>query len=155
MADLKISALPASTTPLAGTEVLPIVQSGATKQVSVANLTAGRAISASSVSATGEVIGTTGFNSLKSTASLSIVPTTLFTCSGSAGVYYVVVTWAAGNAVAFDAFAIVIWDGSSSRIALLSNGTQVIIALVGNDVQAVNNFTTATANWSYVKQTCS
>ena len=42
MADLKISALTASTTPLAGTEVLPIVQSGATKQVSVANLTAGR-----------------------------------------------------------------------------------------------------------------
>jgi hypothetical protein len=42
MADLKISALTASTTPLAGTEVLPIVQSGTTKQVSVANLTAGR-----------------------------------------------------------------------------------------------------------------
>lgn len=42
MADSKISALPASTTPLAGTEVLPIVQSSATKQVTVANLTAGR-----------------------------------------------------------------------------------------------------------------
>jgi hypothetical protein len=41
MADSKISALPASTTPLTGTEVLPIVQSGATKQVSVANLTPG------------------------------------------------------------------------------------------------------------------
>jgi len=38
----KISALTSATTPLAGTEVLPIVQSGATKQVSVANLTAGR-----------------------------------------------------------------------------------------------------------------
>jgi hypothetical protein len=45
MADLKISALTASTTPLAGTEVLPIVQSSTTKQVSVANLTAGRAVS--------------------------------------------------------------------------------------------------------------
>ena len=42
MADTKISALPASTTPLTGTETLPIVQSGTTKQVSVANLTAGR-----------------------------------------------------------------------------------------------------------------
>jgi hypothetical protein len=49
MADTKISALPASTTPLAGTEVLPIVQSSATKQVSVANLTAGRVISANGV----------------------------------------------------------------------------------------------------------
>jgi len=55
MADTKISGLPASTTPLVGTEVLPIVQSGATKQVSVANLTAGRDISASSVSATGTI----------------------------------------------------------------------------------------------------
>jgi len=45
MADTKISALTAATTPLAGTEVLPIVQSGTTKQVSVANLTAGRAVS--------------------------------------------------------------------------------------------------------------
>lgn len=46
MADVKISALPAATTPLAGTEVLPIVQGGATDQVSVANLTAGRVVAA-------------------------------------------------------------------------------------------------------------
>jgi hypothetical protein len=53
MADLKISALTASTTPLAGTEVLPIVQSATTKQVSVANLTAGRSISATGLDITG------------------------------------------------------------------------------------------------------
>lgn len=52
MANSKISALTAATTPLAGTETLPVVQSGATKQVSVANLTAGRAVSASSLSLT-------------------------------------------------------------------------------------------------------
>jgi hypothetical protein len=52
MADTKISALPASTTPLAGTEVLPIVQSGSTKQVSVANLTAGRSFDASGMTLT-------------------------------------------------------------------------------------------------------
>jgi hypothetical protein len=52
MANTKISALPASTTPLAGTEVLPIVQSSTTKQVSVANLTAGRAISATQLTLT-------------------------------------------------------------------------------------------------------
>ena len=65
MADTKISGLPASTTPLAGTEVLPIVQSSVTKQVSVANLTAGRDVSANSfISAAGAVatpaITTTG-----------------------------------------------------------------------------------------------
>lgn len=62
MADVKISALPASTTPLTGAEVLPIVQSGTTKKVSVANLTAGRSISVANLTAsTGNVIiGTSG-----------------------------------------------------------------------------------------------
>lgn len=62
MSDKKISELASSTTPLAGTEVLPIVQSGITKQVSVANLTFGRAISASEATLTtgNLVIGTAG-----------------------------------------------------------------------------------------------
>jgi hypothetical protein len=47
MSNSKISALPSATTPLAGTEVLPVVQGGITEQVSVANLTAGRDVSAS------------------------------------------------------------------------------------------------------------
>jgi hypothetical protein len=61
MADSKISALPAATTALAGTEVLPIVQCSTTKQVSVANLTAGRAISATQLTlTTGNVIVASG-----------------------------------------------------------------------------------------------
>ena len=52
MADKKISALTAATTPLAGTEVLPIVQSGSTTKVSVANLTAGRTVTGTAFSAT-------------------------------------------------------------------------------------------------------
>ena len=51
MANSKISALTSASTPLAGTETLPIVQSSTTKQVSVANLTAGRAVSATSLTA--------------------------------------------------------------------------------------------------------
>lgn len=51
MADAKISALPAASVPLAGTEVLPIVQGSATDKVSVANLTAGRAVSGLSFAA--------------------------------------------------------------------------------------------------------
>lgn len=46
MENKKISALASSTTPLAGTEVLPIVQSSTTVKVSVDNLTAGRVINA-------------------------------------------------------------------------------------------------------------
>lgn len=53
MADLKISQLTGATTPLAGTEVLPIVQSNTTVKVSVANLTAGRDVSMQNLTATG------------------------------------------------------------------------------------------------------
>lgn len=60
MADTKISALTAATTPLAGTEVLPIVQSGVTKQVSVADLTAGRAVSALSLTLTNALTAANG-----------------------------------------------------------------------------------------------
>jgi hypothetical protein len=62
MADKKISALTASATPLAGTEVLPIVQSGATVKVAVSDLTAGRAMSATQLTLTTEnlIIGTAG-----------------------------------------------------------------------------------------------
>lgn len=73
MADTKISALTAATTPLAGTEVLPIVQSGTTVKVSVANLTSGRSVSATNLTATNTaLIGTSsavsGFSACKLTA---------------------------------------------------------------------------------------
>ena len=53
MANTKISALTSATTPLAGTEVLPIVQTGATVKVAVSDLTAGRSISVSGLTITG------------------------------------------------------------------------------------------------------
>jgi hypothetical protein len=57
MADVKISALTGATTPLDGTEVLPLVQSGSTKKVSVANLTAGRDVAVNKLTAASEIIG--------------------------------------------------------------------------------------------------
>ena len=58
--DVKISGLPAATTPLAGTEVLPIVQSATTKKVSIDNLTAGKSVSATSFVPTGATVPTNG-----------------------------------------------------------------------------------------------
>lgn len=69
MADKKISALTAATIPLASTEVLPIVQSGSTVKVSVADLTAGRDISA--LSATVGNLSISG-NAIKSTTTVQI-----------------------------------------------------------------------------------
>jgi hypothetical protein len=60
MPDVKISALPAATVPLAGTEVLPIVQSATTRQVSVANLTAGRSVGGTNFIPSGSSVPTNG-----------------------------------------------------------------------------------------------
>lgn len=60
MANSKISALISATTPLAGTEVLPIVQSSTTKQVAISDVTAGRAVSGASFAVTGTSLPTTG-----------------------------------------------------------------------------------------------
>jgi hypothetical protein len=60
MANSKISALTAATTPLAGTETLPVVQSSATTQVSVANLTAGRSVSGANFVVTSSTIPANG-----------------------------------------------------------------------------------------------
>lgn len=56
MANTKISALTSATTPLAGTEILPIVQSSTTKQVSIDNITAGRSVSALALSTTAGMV---------------------------------------------------------------------------------------------------
>jgi len=51
MANTKISALSSASTPLSGSEIVPLNQSGTTDSVSVANLTAGRVVSALSFTA--------------------------------------------------------------------------------------------------------
>lgn len=49
MSNVKISALPAATTPLTGTELVPLVQSGVTSQVAVSNINVGKLTSATGV----------------------------------------------------------------------------------------------------------
>jgi hypothetical protein len=69
MADTKISALPAATTPLTGTEVVPLNQSGVTSNVTVANLTAGRSVSASDyLMSTGNLVPSTAAKGINFTA---------------------------------------------------------------------------------------
>lgn len=77
MADKKISDLTAATTPLAGTEVLPIVQSTTTKKVSVANLTAGRDIATKQITSTvsGATTAVEGWNITNGVASAIFMTT--------------------------------------------------------------------------------
>jgi len=78
MADKKISQLTAASTPLAGTEVLPIVQGGSTVKVTVADLTAGRAVSASTATLSGNLTlnGSTASTALALDASKNVVSVT-------------------------------------------------------------------------------
>jgi len=61
MTNTKISALTSATTPLAGTETLPIVQSSATVKTTVANLTAGRDVSTATLNFTGATVPANGW----------------------------------------------------------------------------------------------
>jgi len=73
MADKKISALTAAATPLAGSEVLPIVQSGSTVKVSVDNLTYGKTVTVQSLKL--EKVGTfagSGFLNANQFVSLAV-----------------------------------------------------------------------------------
>jgi hypothetical protein len=70
MADKKISQLTSATTPLVGTETLPVVQSGSTVKTPVSDLTAGRAVSMLSATLTGGVAnGVVYLNASKVTTS--------------------------------------------------------------------------------------
>ena len=59
MADIKISQLPAATTPLAGTEEVPLTQGGTTKKVSVTNLR-GTSSGVTAVTGTAPVVSSGG-----------------------------------------------------------------------------------------------
>jgi hypothetical protein len=73
MANTTISALPSADTPLAGTEVVPIVQGGVTKKVAVSNIGGGGSGSVVSV-ATGA--GLTG-GPITTSGTISLAPTTV------------------------------------------------------------------------------
>jgi hypothetical protein len=123
MADVKISALPLATTPLAGTEVLPIVQSATTDQVSVANLTAGRSVSA---------------------ASLTLTTTPLAVGSGGTGLSTLTAGYIPyGNGTsAFGSSVNLFWDSANARLGIGTSSPSYTL-----DVAGVSRIT-AGGGWS-------
>ncbi len=122
MADLKISQLTGATTPLAGTEVLPVVQSSTTKQVSVANLTAGR--------------------------SVAMKDLTIESTSGS-GLLNITRTGVSGLVVAADGSGPIFWPTTVDNIQIYNKAvTTQIFAFntsSGNLTAQIGNFVPATA----------
>ena len=129
MADKKISQLTGATTPLAGTEVLPIVQGGSTVKVAVSNLTAGRTVD--------------GTNFVANSGSLS--------ANAGAGSYYVNVS-AAYNFPYMDAYVDSVASTSyEGRLTLRTNsgggamGDRVVITNDGNVTVSNGNLKVGTA----------
>lgn len=115
MADVKISALPASTTPLAGTEVLPIVQGGTTKQVSVNNLTAGKPVSASAY----KLDAITTESGTTRTLAAADNGTVIYCTSGSA----VTINCAAGLGAGFSCTIV---QGGAGKVTVAPNGQTLV-----------------------------
>lgn len=114
MPNSKISALTSATTPLAGTETLPIVQGGVTKQVSIANLTAGRAVSAASLALTTPLPVTSGGTG---TGTAFTAGSVVF--AGASGVY------TQNNANFF-------WDNTNSRLGVKTATPSYNVDVIGN-----------------------
>jgi len=146
MANSKISALPVASTPLAGTELVPIVQGGITEQVSVANLTAGRAVGALSLSTTqgitgGSLYSVSGFSGYRASGASISSP-------GDASMYF---NSATGQTLQARAGSSYDWSlinpGNANYIAQVPTGTLDFRIAGGNVIQgtAAKGFTTGGA----------
>ena len=120
MANSKISALASATTPLAGTETLPIVQGGITEKVSIADLTAGRTVSAASLSLTTTPLSVTSGGT--GTAIAFTAGSVVF--AGASGVY------SQNNANFF-------WDNTNTRLGI-KNSAPTVALEVGTTSQTGN-----------------
>lgn len=132
MSNTKISALTSATTPLAGTEVLPIVQSSTTKKVAVSDLTAGRTVSAArldtSNNAGGGIMST--FTSGWSNTTLSLQG------SGTTGA----AVFNVSNVAASAAYPLEVWM-NGTKTHTFDTGGNIIPAIAAKGI----NFTANTA----------
>lgn len=121
MADKKISALASASAPLVGTEVLPIVQSGATVKVTIDNVTAGRDVSVKKLTTTDNVVISTVDTGIdfSATASGSGVMTSEVLTDYEEG------TWTPAFAPA---------TGSFTSIGYVANGTSARYTKIGRVV---------------------
>jgi len=141
MADKKISQLTASTTPLAGTEILPIVQGAATVKVAVSDLTAGRAVSAASLALTTALPVTSGGTGVAvSTGTVAVVlstsPTLVTPILGAATATSIAASLGAAATPTYTFTGDLnsgIWSPAADTVAISTGGVEAIrILSTGN-----------------------
>jgi len=163
MADLKISQLTAVSTPVAGTEVLPVVQSGATKKATIAQLKPGLSLgtmadqNANAVAITGGTItGVTAvYNSRGQISSSGGSTTTLFTLPNisSNKVYLLSVRQSGGNSNTVFAQVLAFGAGSGALRIAQDNTNPVLdmnITTSGLNVQLVIGSGFGLTTWDWV-----
>ena len=144
MADKKISQLTNASTPLAGTEVLPIVQGGATVKVSVNNLTAGKAVSTGVVTSTSTTASQAVYTGWAPTggANASNGSIDLGTAALSKGIVSYDATGAFPGALYLENT----YDDNSASIRLRTRGADRFIVEGNGDLKSVSgNFVVGTA----------
>lgn len=123
MADTKISALTAATTPLAGTEVLPIVQSSITKKVAVSDLTAGRSVSVGELAVDNININNNTISSTDTNGNIVLAP------NGTGDVQVDADTLRVGDS---NATATITTNGTGDLILNTNSGTNAGTITLGN-----------------------
>lgn len=140
MANVKISELPAATTPLTGAELVPIVQSGVTDQVSVSNLTSGRAVPVGSLTRGAPVTKTASFT-LADTENWVI-------CNGTGSIIITfpsAASWTGREVMIKTIAAFTVVSASSNIVPLIGGaaGTAILAATAGKWATLVSDGT----NW--------
>jgi len=139
MADTKISALPATSTPLSGSELVPVVQSGVTSNVSVTNLTAGRNITFNNT-----LPGYTTTATAAGTTTLTSSSTYHQRFTGSSGQTVVLpaaTTMSQGQGFIIDNDAsgvLALQDGSTASLGSVNPGMAVYVFCESNSTTAGN-----------------
>jgi hypothetical protein len=179
MTNKYISDLTAATTPLAGTELIPVWDGTATKKVSVDNLTSGKPVSTGPLTVTGDetitgsvMVGATttagNINNSKgviggvfSTASGTVaIPnataTTIVTLPNlGTGVFIITASIpGAGGASSYAATALITTQTTSSVVSNLHGTAVITFTLSGLDVQVTHTAgTTYTFAWTVLRLT--
>jgi len=127
MTNKKISALTSATTPLAGTETLPIVQSSATVKVAVSDLTAGRAVEV------GKLYSGIAYNSGRRVNTQASAGETAAYIGGVNG-YILVDNVDSGNSYASQSVGFTVQDMAGNPVATFSSSSKDI-NFYGNLIQ--------------------
>lgn len=122
-----ISALTSATTPLAGTEVLPIVQGGATVKVAVSDLTVGRAVTALNFIPTSAPSSAWAIDGTNAGLLITIANTATYDLSTGSGVTYLWDNGGNGVGVVYTFYGTVSFAVNPSAFYSATAGTPLMV----------------------------